>query len=94
MLLFLKDNIVKVDNFTYQEKLSIVDNTLRHLVTWIDGASLAQTLFTNMFLHDPSLVKDQYVQVFSVAVLKLIDLIRSKILIAATYEEVWLTRID
>ena len=57
-------------------------------ITWLDGASLAQTLFTNLYLHDPNLVKDEYIKCFSVAILKITDWMRNKILVADCYEEV------
>ena len=78
---------MKVSDFTFEEKIAIVDNTLCNLVTWLDGSSLAQTLFTNLYLHEPSLVDDQFIRVFAIATLKLIELIRNKIVASATFEE-------
>ncbi len=82
-----KDKLVKVNDLTLEEKICVVDNTLCNLVTWLDGASLAQTLFTNLYLHDPNLIEDNYLKWFSIVILKLIDLSRNKILSAAVYEE-------
>lgn len=86
----IDDNLIKLDEFTYEEKIAIVDNTLCNLVTWLDGASLAQTLFTNLYLHDPAVIKDEYMKCFSIAILKITELMRNKILSACCYEEVGL----
>jgi N-alpha-acetyltransferase 35, NatC auxiliary subunit len=67
--------------------MSIVDNTLRNLFTWIDGGSLAQTLFTNLYLHQPNSIVDNYIKTFSIGILKITELIRNIILSAGTYEE-------
>ena len=76
-----------MDNFTQQEKVTIVDYTLCHLVTWLDGASLAQSLLINVYLHDPNLIKDSYMKHFSIAMLKIADSVRNKILNANVFEE-------
>jgi hypothetical protein len=83
----IDDSLIKCDQFTLEEKMAIVDATLSNLITWLDGASLAQTLFTNLYLHDPSQIKDEYLRVFSVAILKITDSMRNKILAADCYEE-------
>ena len=57
-------------------------------VTWVDGASLAQSLFSNLYLHDPNLIEDNYIKTFSISILKLIDWTRNKIVSASVYEEV------
>ena len=53
----------------------------------MDGASLAQTLFTNLYLHDPNLIQDNYIKCFSVAILKITNLMRNKIITAGVFEE-------
>lgn len=58
-------------------------------MTWLDGASLAQTLFTNLYLHDPNLIQDAYMKYFSIAMLKIVDSMRNKILSAQVFEEVF-----
>jgi hypothetical protein len=80
--------LIKTDNLTSEEKLAIVDNTLCNLTTWLDGASLAQTLFTNLYFHDPNVLTDAYTKYFSIAMLKIVDSMRNKILTAAVFEEV------
>lgn len=59
----------------------------------MEGHSLAQTVFTNLYLHDPNLVEDPTLRAFCVCMLKIVDLIRDRINRAGVYEEVSL-RLD
>ena len=49
---------------------------------------MAQTVFINLYLHDPSLVKDRTLKAFCVCFLKLVDNIRDRINRASVFEEV------
>ena len=57
-------------------------------MTWLEGHSLAQTVFTNLYLHDPNLIEDRPLKAFSVCMLKTVDLIKDRINRAGVYEEV------
>lgn len=57
------------------------------LVSWLDGHSLAQTLFTCLYLHQPNQIEDKYLQSFSIAMLKLVNIIRKFVTGARVYEE-------
>lgn len=85
-----KNKLLKTDDFTIEEKLAIVDITLRDLVTWLDGSSLAQTLFTNLYLHEPNILQDLYMKNFTIAILKIVDRMRNKISTSGTFEEVFI----
>lgn len=85
-----KNKLLKTDDFTIEEKLAIVDITLRNLVTWLDGSSLAQTLFTNLYLHEPNILQDLYMKNFTIAILKIVDRMRNKISTSGTFEEVFI----
>ncbi len=37
--------------------IGIVDESLGCLVTWLEGHSLVQTVFTNLYLHQPDKVR-------------------------------------
>jgi len=56
--------------------------------TWLEGHSLAQTVFINLYLHDPSQVNDRTLRTFCVCFLKLVDCIRDRINRAGVFEEV------
>ena len=57
-------------------------------VTWIEGHSLAQTVFTNLYLHNPYIIEDRCLKSFCIVMLKTVDLIRERINRAGTVEEV------
>jgi len=52
-----------------------MDCSLSCLVTWLEGHSLAQTVFTNLFLHNPSKILDRNLVAFCTTILKLVDVI-------------------
>ncbi|CAG2162767.1 unnamed protein product [Oppiella nova] len=83
----IKANKIKINDFTLDEHLGVIDETLSSLVTWFEGHSLAQTVFINLYLHNPSLIVDKTIRVFSMIVLKLIDLIREFVSKANVFEE-------
>lgn len=62
-------------DFTHEETIGIMDTTLCCLVTWLEGHSLAQTLLTNLYLHNPTTIIDKYMSTFCIAILKLVDVI-------------------
>ena len=79
---------VKVSDLTYRELTGIFDDTLACFVTWLEGHSLAQTVFINLYLHDPcGSVVDPILKAFCVGVLKLVDLTRERINRASVYED-------
>ena len=53
-----------------------MDATLSCLVAWMEGHSLAQTVFTNLYLHQPFEVVDPPMRAFAVATLKIIEIIK------------------
>lgn len=68
-------NKLKLDEFTFEELIGITDTTLSCLVTWLEGHSLAQTVFTNLYLHKPTAINNKYLKAISVVTLKQIDVI-------------------
>ncbi|CAG2221312.1 MAK10 [Mytilus edulis] len=56
-------------------------------VTWLEGHSLAQTVFTNLYLHDPYIIEDRCLKAFSIGMLKIIDHIRDRVNRASVFEE-------
>ena len=49
---------------------------------------MAQTLFTNLYLHVVNDIQDKTVKWFCISILKLVASIRSKVMNATVYEEV------
>ncbi len=83
----LKANRIKIDNFGYCEQIAIIDDTFGCLVTWLEGHSLAQTVFINLYLHNPYVIIDKPIKVFCIIILKLIDTIREFVSKANVFEE-------
>lgn len=83
----LKAGKLKIKDFTVSEQIGIIDATLACLVTWLEGHSLAQTVFTNLFLQKPHLVEDKVIRAFSIHILKLLDSIKEFINKASVFEE-------
>ncbi len=57
-------------------------------MTWLEGHSLAQTMFTNLYLHNPYVIEDRVLKAFSINMLKTIDIIRDRVNRASVFEEV------
>lgn len=78
---------LKMSDFTSRELVCIMDGTLRCLVTWMDGYSLAQTIFVNMYAHKPYDIEDRNLKAFTLGILKLVDVIHEVVQQASVYEE-------
>ena len=57
-------------------------------MTWLEGHSLAQTVFTNLYLQNPAQIENRCVKAFSICMLKTVDVIRDRINRAGVFEEV------
>jgi hypothetical protein len=56
-------------------------------VSWLEGHSLAQTVFTNLYLHQPAQILDKPLKTFCYAVYKIIEIIKDCINKALVFEE-------
>ncbi len=87
----VKAGKLPMENLPLRDLVAVVDHTMACLVTWLEGHSLAQTVFTNLYLHcgdDPEKRSPQQeLRSFTVATLKLIDLVRDLIAKASVFEE-------
>ena len=66
----------KINDFTFEEKIGIIDETFACFVTWLEGYSLSQTVFTNLYLHNPSLIQDRLMRTFCFSILKIVDFMK------------------
>lgn len=57
----------------------IIDNSIACLVTWLEGHSLAQTVFINLYSQQPSRIEDKNLKAFIIVFLKTTDLIKEYI---------------
>lgn len=78
---------LKLDNLTPSEVIGIIDSTYSCIVSWLEGHSLAQTVFTNLYLHQPTLIIDKPLKTFCYAVYKIIGVIKDCINKALVFEE-------
>lgn len=62
------------------EMIGIMDGIYACLVSWLDGHSLAQTLFTCLYLHQPHSIEDKALKAFCCAMHKLTQIIRKFVL--------------
>ena len=76
-----------VDSTSSPDLIGILDETYACLVTWLEGHSLAQTVFTNLYLHAPWQVKHPLLKAHSVVILKLVDLVKDCVAKGSVYEE-------
>lgn len=73
---FFQAKTIKLDGLTNSELIGIIDTTLACIVSWLEGHSLAQTVFTNLYLHKPYILEDKILKAFCLSVYKLIDIIK------------------
>lgn len=78
---------MKLSNLESWELIGIIDATYSCMVSWLEGHSMAQTVLTCLYLHQPDKIEDKAMKAFAVAIYKIINLIRSFILRARVYEE-------
>lgn len=83
----VKRDILKINCLTYEEKIGIIDDTTCCLVSWLEGHSLAQTVLTNLYLHCPDKIEDNFLRSFSLCILKVVELSREFIVKAEAFEE-------
>lgn len=57
----------------------IIDNSIACLVTWLEGHSLAQTVFINLYSQQPTRIEDKNLKAFIIVFLKTTDLIKEYI---------------
>lgn len=67
---------LKIDALDPSELIGIMDATMACIVSWLEGHSLAQTVFTNLYLHQPHSIQDKMLKAYCIAIYKLLDCIK------------------
>lgn len=67
--------VLKLDSLEMSELIGIYDGIFSSLVSWLEGHSMAQTVFTCLYLHKPHSIIDKSLKAFAIGIHKLIDLI-------------------
>lgn len=83
----VESGTMKLAAIPHNEVIGVVDACYTCLVSWLEGNSLAQTVLTCLYLHQPMKIEDSTMKAFSVAILKLIDLTIEQITSIKVYEE-------
>ncbi|KAH8261515.1 hypothetical protein KR044_010547, partial [Drosophila immigrans] len=78
---------IKLDGLEPAELIGVFDALFACLVSWLEGNSMDQVLFTCLYLHAPSQIQDKALRVFCIAVRNLIVVIKNIIILAAVNEE-------
>ncbi|KAH1010452.1 hypothetical protein HUJ05_004747 [Dendroctonus ponderosae] len=81
------DGLLPLNDLPPPTLLGIIDGTLARLVSWLEGHSLAQTVFTCLYLHRPYAPQDRALKVFCLSVYKLLDVIKDLLHKAMVFEE-------
>lgn len=85
--LSLEGKHLRHEDIPFPEQIGIIDTTWACFVAWLDGHSLAQTVFTNLYLHNPHLIVDRPLKSFCIAIYKLIDIIKEFVSRGLVFEE-------
>ncbi|XP_039954973.1 N-alpha-acetyltransferase 35, NatC auxiliary subunit homolog [Bactrocera neohumeralis] len=83
----VESGALKLDNFTNEELIGTFDALFACLVSWLEGNSMDQVLFTCLYLHQPSGIKDKALRYFCHAIRILIVIIKNIIIISSVNEE-------
>uniref|UniRef100_UPI00398E46BC N-alpha-acetyltransferase 35, NatC auxiliary subunit isoform X1 n=1 Tax=Pristiophorus japonicus TaxID=55135 RepID=UPI00398E46BC len=83
----VKDETITIKGLTLPELIGIMDTCFCCLITWLEGHSLAQTVFTCLYVHNPDLIEDSAMKAFALGILKICDIAREKVNKAAVFEE-------
>lgn len=64
---------MKLNGLENNELIGIMDAINACLISWLDGNSLAQTVFTCLYLHQPYSIQDKSLKAFCIGAYKLIQ---------------------
>lgn len=67
---------LKLENLECDELIGIFDALFACVVSWLEGHSPAQTIFTCLYLHDTAAIKDKFLACYCNGILKLTGIIR------------------
>ncbi|CAD6998595.1 unnamed protein product [Ceratitis capitata] len=79
--------VLKLDNLSNEELIGTFDALFACIVSWLEGNSMDQVLFTCLYLHQPSSIKDKSLRSFCHAIRNLIVIIKNIIIISSVNEE-------
>ena len=75
----LHNDLLKLQGHSDVELIGIFDEILACVATWLDGHTLAQTVFTCMYLLEPNQFEDPVLCAIGMATVRIVDMIRDVI---------------
>ena len=79
--------VLQLDRHTHPKLIGIFDEVLTRLATWLNGFTLAQTVFSCLYLLETDLSTSSLLRSFSVGIVKMVDYMREFICRGAVYSE-------
>ena len=70
---------VRVDGHSNRMLIGVFDEILACIATWLEGHTLAQTIFTCLYLLDTSIVENLFLRAYATATVKVVEFIRKAI---------------
>ncbi|XP_068782015.1 N-alpha-acetyltransferase 35, NatC auxiliary subunit-like [Struthio camelus] len=84
----IKDGTIKIKDLALPKLIGIMDTCWFFcVITWLEGHSLAQTVFTCLYIHNPDFIENPAMKAFALGILKICDIAREKVNKAAVFEE-------
>lgn len=83
----VKKGILKLDGHTPTELIGIIDEVFACVATWLEGHTLAQTVFTCLYLLDTAEIENICLRAFSHAIVKIVEYMRECICRGGVYAE-------
>ena len=82
-----EQGLLQFDGHTNSQLIGIFDEVLACVVTWLSGYTLAQTVFSCLYLLETDRAVTPYLRTFSMAVVKMVDYMREYICRGGVYAE-------
>ena len=83
----LKEGFVQSDGHSNRVLIGIFDEILACMATWLEGHTLAQTVFTCLYVLDTSVAENVMLRAYTIAIVKVIEFMRKSIFQGWVYGE-------
>uniref|UniRef100_A0A1B6I0N4 Protein MAK10 homolog n=1 Tax=Homalodisca liturata TaxID=320908 RepID=A0A1B6I0N4_9HEMI len=78
---------LRLSGLTVTEQIGLIDSTVACFVSWLEGHSLAQTVFTNLYMHKPHTIQDKPLRAFCFSIYKVVYIIKEFVNRGLVFEE-------
>lgn len=87
LIRLIQAGVLKLNNLTNEELIGVFDALFSCIVSWLEGNSMDQVLFTCLYLHAPAKIEDKALKAFAHAVRNLIIIVKNIIISSSVNEE-------